>query len=72
MIGRALMAFALLFASGCADAPSPPGLCQAGASVGITVGQCAPDFVLPDADGALTSLSSFRGQVAVVDIAALW
>jgi cytochrome oxidase Cu insertion factor (SCO1/SenC/PrrC family) len=46
--------------------------CEEGALIGLEVGLCAPDFTLPDSEGVLTSLSSFRGKVALVDIAALW
>jgi peroxiredoxin Q/BCP len=34
--------------------------------VGLSVGDPAPDFSLPDADGRAVTLSSFRGRKAVV------
>ena len=46
--------------------------CGEGAEVGLEVGMRAPEFTLPDSEGVMTSLSSFRGRVALVDIAALW
>jgi cytochrome oxidase Cu insertion factor (SCO1/SenC/PrrC family) len=46
--------------------------CGDGAEVGLEVGMCAPEFTLPDSEGEMTSLSSFRGKVALVDISALW
>jgi len=46
--------------------------CAEGAEPGFEPGMCAPDFTLPDSEGVMTSLSSFRGKVALVDIAALW
>jgi cytochrome oxidase Cu insertion factor (SCO1/SenC/PrrC family) len=71
--GRFLLALVAFVAGGCADGSGSTGPCDGDdAVVGIAVGECAPEFSLPDKDGALTSLSSFRGQVAVVDIAALW
>ncbi len=36
------------------------------AGVKVAVGQPAPDFTLPDAGGQAVTLSSFRGQKAVV------
>jgi len=74
----------LLWAAGCAeplgtDAGKDPGpdtetqeRCGAGAEVGLEVGMCAPEFTMPDSEGVMTTLSSFRGKVALVDIAALW
>ncbi len=50
----------------------PVAGCEEGAPVGLEVGLCAPDFSLPDADGVMTRLSSFRGKVALVDISAVW
>lgn len=46
--------------------------CGAGADIGLDVGQCAPDFTLPDSTGADFTLSDQRGKVALVDIAAIW
>jgi len=38
----------------------------------VQVGQIAPDFTLPDADGNLVSLSSFRGKYVLLDFWASW
>lgn len=38
----------------------------------IQPGQTAPDFTLPDTDGNLVSLSSFRGQYVLMDFWASW
>jgi cytochrome oxidase Cu insertion factor (SCO1/SenC/PrrC family) len=46
--------------------------CGPDADVGLEVGQCAPDFQLPDAAGRPFTLSSLRGKVALVDISAVW
>ena len=80
------MMMALLLATGCGDSlvDKPPSSeetgdpsdvatgCEDGAPVGLEVGMCAPEFTLPDSEGLMTSLSAFRGKVALVDIAALW
>ena len=47
-------------------------VCGDGDAVGLEVGQCAPEFSLPNAQAELVSLSSFRGKVALVDISAIW
>lgn len=39
---------------------------------GITIGQEAPDFTLPDVDGKPVSLNSFRGKYVLVDFWASW
>jgi len=39
---------------------------------GLEVGDCAPDFTLPDRAGTAFTLSAQRGKVALVDISALW
>lgn len=56
--------------------PDPSGVtatCPIGGSaVGIEEGACAPEFSLPDRDGALVALTDFRGKVALVDISAVW
>ena len=38
----------------------------------VQVGSVAPDFTLPDVDGNLVSLSSFRGKYVLVDFWAAW
>ncbi|NLA75441.1 MAG: TlpA family protein disulfide reductase, partial [Deltaproteobacteria bacterium] len=35
-------------------------------------GPPAPDFTLPDLDGRMVSLSSFKGKVVIVNIWATW
>ena len=47
-----------------AEAPPPP---FSGEMSAAAVGQPAPDFVLPDPDGALTRLSDHRGKVVVLE-----
>lgn len=39
---------------------------------GLDVGQCAPAFTLPDAQGVPWSLESHRGEVVVVEISGFW
>ena len=51
---------------------APPSGCADGAPFGLEPGQCAPEFILPDGEGSEVALSSYRGSVALVDIAALW
>ncbi len=46
------------------EAPTP--------SLGLKVGDNAPDFSLPDKDGNMVSLSSFQGQVVLIDFWASW
>jgi cytochrome oxidase Cu insertion factor (SCO1/SenC/PrrC family) len=55
--------------SGSEDGAEP---CGDAAPVGLEIGMCAPNFELPDSEGTMVSLSSFRGDVVLVDIAALW
>jgi cytochrome oxidase Cu insertion factor (SCO1/SenC/PrrC family) len=50
----------------------PVESCAPESARGVQVGQCAPDFSLPDARGETRTLSSFRGKVALIDISALW
>jgi cytochrome oxidase Cu insertion factor (SCO1/SenC/PrrC family) len=82
---KASMMLVLATVLGCQEAPAGDGTkgggtedsatplaCGVGALEGIAVGLCAPDFNLPDSTGVMTSLSSFRGRVALVDISALW
>ena len=38
----------------------------------VQVGSVAPDFTLPDAEGNLVSLSSFRGKYVLIDFWASW
>lgn len=46
--------------------------CGPAAPTGLSVGECAPDFTLPDSTGAAFSLHAQRGKVALVDISAIW
>ena len=36
------------------------------------MGECAPDFTLPEADGGDWTLSDNRGDVIVIDFSAIW
>ena len=68
-------AWILAFGCGGVESDGPDSIiepCGAGAPVGLEIGLCAPDFELPDSEGTMVSLSSFRGNVVLVDIAALW
>ena len=60
----------------CDGAPSKPtpstDVCGPDAPRGLEIGDCAPEFALPDATGELVALSSMRGRVALVDISAVW
>lgn len=46
--------------------------CGPGAPTGLDVGQCAPDFTLPDATGGSYTLSDHRGMLVLVDMSAVW
>ena len=41
-------------------------------AVAVNVGEPAPDFALPRADGSTLDLSAYRGKVVVVDFWASW
>lgn len=49
-----------------------PEICGPQASFGLALGQCAPDFTMPDRADQPFTLSSLRGKVALVDISAVW
>jgi len=49
----------------CADAPPCEG-------EGIQLGECAPDFTLPEADGNDWTLSEQQGDVVLLDFSAIW
>ena len=78
MIRKSILFVLFLALTGCGGAGAGDastegsGGCEPGAPTGLEVGMCAPDFSLPNADGAEVKLSSFRGKVALVDISALW
>ena len=81
-----LSLFAPLVLAACNGAPSksatptssatPPltttEVCGPDAPRGLEIGDCAPEFSLPDASGTRVALSSLRGRVALVDISAVW
>jgi len=46
--------------------------CGPDAPTGLSVGECALDFTLPDSTGEAFTLSAQRGKVALVDISAIW
>ena len=39
---------------------------------GTQVGDCAPDFTLPDRDGVDVSLSDFEGDLILINCSAVW
>ncbi|UYQ93093.1 AhpC/TSA family protein [Chitinophaga horti] len=51
------------------DQPQPTGPEDGPAKM---IGQTAPDFTLPDVNGKMVSLSSFRGKYVLVDFWASW
>jgi len=63
--------FFLMVLGGCA-AESGPVTPEPDCPVGLEVGDCAPDFTLPDRLGTPFTLSQQRGKVALVDISAVW
>jgi cytochrome oxidase Cu insertion factor (SCO1/SenC/PrrC family) len=46
--------------------------CGPDVETGLSVGDCAPDFSMPNRDGVEVTLYSQRGKVALVDISAIW
>jgi hypothetical protein len=46
--------------------------CGPDVETGLAVGDCAPDFSMPNRDGVEVTLYSQRGKVALVDISAIW
>ncbi len=77
---NSLLIASLCAAAGCSGPLSEDSLsgapvevrCGPESPVGLEPGDCAPNFILPDAQGQPVSLQSFRGKVALVDISALW
>lgn len=53
-------------------ADGTPAPCGPDDPTGLEIGDCAPDFTLPDANGTPFTLSAQRGKVALVDISAVW
>jgi len=75
--------FAASILGGCTDKSTDPvgtdsaesvaeEVCGPDADYGLAEGQCALDFTLPDSTGTDFTLSDQRGQVALVDISAVW
>jgi cytochrome oxidase Cu insertion factor (SCO1/SenC/PrrC family) len=58
----ALMLLSALLAAACTSAPGSSNGTGAGPEVGVTVGDQAPVFTLPTADGGEASLSDYRGR----------
>ncbi len=50
----------------------PPVDACAGDPTGVEIGECPPDFQLPDASGASWSLRAQAGSVIVLDFSAMW
>lgn len=47
-------------------------VCDSNTPTGLGVGQCAPEFSMPNRDNVEFSLYAQRGKVALVDISAIW
>jgi len=62
----------LLVVQACASPSQAVPGGQQGATVGINVGQIAPDFTLADLDGNEISLSDFRGKAVFINFWATW
>ena len=72
----------LLVAAGCAspqadgyddDGESVPWGCETtDTPIGLEVGDCAPDFELPDQDGRLVDLYGFRGHLVALSFEGLF
>ena len=58
----ALVLLAALLTASCTSAPGSSDEMGAGPEVGVTVGDQAPVFTLPTADGGEASLSDYRGR----------
>jgi len=58
----ALVVSAALLAAACTGAPGSSDGTGAGPEAGVTVGDQAPVFTLPTADGGEVSLSDYRGR----------
>jgi cytochrome oxidase Cu insertion factor (SCO1/SenC/PrrC family) len=66
-----LLVTVIVAAAGCANPTQEPS-CSPDVETGLTVGDCAPDFSMPNRDGVAVTLYSQRGRVALVDISAIW
>ena len=60
-----VLAFALLSAA-CTSAPESSGGSNVGEAGVLKVGDAAPSFTLPTADGGEASLSDYRGQAVLL------
>jgi len=49
-----------------------PGEEDCDGPIGVAVGDCAPDFELPDQDDELVTLSQYKGCVTVLSTAGWW
>jgi len=58
----ALVLLAALLAVACTSAPGPSDETGVTPEGGVTVGETAPAFTLPTADGGETTLSDYRGR----------
>jgi cytochrome oxidase Cu insertion factor (SCO1/SenC/PrrC family) len=55
-----------LLATACTSAPESSGGSPAGDAGTVAVGNAAPAFTLPTAEGGPTSLSDYRGQAVLL------
>jgi cytochrome oxidase Cu insertion factor (SCO1/SenC/PrrC family) len=62
----------IVVAVGCANPTTTEPSCGPDVETGLAVGDCAPDFSMPNRDGVPFTLYSQRGKVALVDISAIW
>jgi thiol-disulfide isomerase/thioredoxin len=64
---------ALIGFTGCTSKPVPPPAAPAAdATVGLEIGNLAPELAYPSPDGKTITLSSLRGQMVLVDFWASW
>ena len=49
-----------------------PGEEDCDGPIGVDVGDCAPDFELPDQDDEVVTLSQYQGRVTVLSTAGWW
>ncbi len=62
----------ILTVPGCAPSSQPVQSVQQEATVGVNVGDLAPDFTLTDLEGNQVSLSDFRGKAVFINFWATW
>ncbi len=61
--------------SGCGSSrssPDDPGASAKQPSIGVAIGDLAPDFLLDDSTGNAVRLSQFRGKVVLLEFSAMW